>query len=334
VGIGFNLLIHGFWQASFNISYLAGLSDPLSTALEYTSDGSTSTMATYSSKGSSLQTTMALNVPFSNIWQNADYRKRKRIEKSVYVGKPTDKKGEFYVGAELGSLWRIFNATNPAIGARPMEDRGMFKYANLHAGGYLGYMINNDLGIDVGAYYQGSSTFYAIMYDHRVNFATETTAPLYIELPLRVRYFYKIPKTRMYAGVYGGASLLTSISGGSIATGGGDFTYNAPRSDTPLDGTTTYEASRISHIRPLLRMGAGLEYRLPTKFPLIATFYGNYMHGFSSTDQINVTNNLPEETPTTSTINYNGSGWSLDIGLKFPFRFGDQSICEDLPIRE
>ncbi len=332
VGIGLNLRIHGFWQASFNISYLAGLTDPLSTSLDYSSDGTTTT-ATYSSKGNSLQTTLALNVPFSNLWQNADYRKRKRIEKSIYVGKPTDRKGELYVGAELGSLWRLFNTANPAIGARPMEDRGMFKYANLHAGGYLGYMINNELGIDVGAYYQGSSTFYAIMYDHQVNFTTETTAPLYIELPMRVRYLYYVGK-RVYVGVYGGASFLTSISGGSFAQGSGDFTYNTPTSASPVNGTTTYDASRISHIRPLLRMGAGIEYRLPMQFPLTATFYANYMHGFSSTDQINVTNNLPQETPSTSTINYNGSGWSLDLGVKFPFRFGEKGICEDLPTRE
>jgi hypothetical protein len=81
-------------------------------------------------------------------------------------------------------------------------------------------------------------------------------------------------------------------------------------------------------------MGAGVEYRLPMKFPLITTFYANYMHGFSSTDQIDVTNNVPEEIPSTSTINYNGSGWSLDIGVKFPFRFGEKGICEDLPARE
>jgi hypothetical protein len=333
IGVGLNLRIHGFWQASLNISYLAGLSDPFSTSLEYTADGTTSTTATYSSKGSSLQSTLAFNIPISNLWQNADYRKRKRIEKSIYVGKPTDRKGELYVGAELGSLWRLFNATNPAIGARPMEDRGMFKYANLHAGGYLGYMITNELGIDVGAYYQGSSTFYALMYDHQVNFTTKTTAPLYIELPLRVRYLYYVGK-RFYVGVYGGASLLTSISGGSFATGGGDFTYNTPTSTSPVNGTTTYEASRVSHIRPLLRMGAGVEYRLPIKLPLITTFYANYMHGFSSTDQIDVTNNLPDETPSTSTINYNGSGWSLNIGVKLPFRFGDKGICEDLPTRE
>jgi len=334
VGIGLNLRLHGFWQASLNLSYLTGFTNPLSSTLDYTSDGSNTTTATYDSKGNSLQTTLAFNIPVSNIWQLKDYRIRKKIEGSTFVGKPTGRKGQIYVGAEVGSLWRMFNASNPAIGARPMEDRGMFKYANLHAGVHVGYMFSNEVGIDVGANYQGSSTFYAIMYDHLVNFATENTAPMYLELPLRVRYFYDIYRDVLFVGVNGGVSLLASISGGSFAQGGGDFTYNSPTSATPVNGTTTYDASRIAHIRPLLRMGAGVEYLLPVEFPIFVTLYANYMQGFSSTDQILVTNDVAEETPSTSSIAYNGSGWSLDIGLKIPFGFGEKPKCGKLPKKE
>ncbi|MEN8204099.1 MAG: hypothetical protein ABFS28_15990 [Bacteroidota bacterium] len=333
LGIGLNLRLHGFWQASLNLSYLSGFTDPFSTAVDYSPDGSTTETATYTSKGNSLYTTLAFNIPVSNIWQNKDYRIRKRIENSTFKGKPTDKKGQFYVGAEAGSLWRQFNATNPAIGARPMTDRGLFTYANLHTGAYVGYMLSNEVGIDAGALYQSSSTFYAVMYDHQVNFVTKTTAPMYLEFPLRVRYFYNVYKGRIHLAVYGGASLLTQFSSGIHTQGGGAFTYMEPGSTSPVSASTTFEASRLANIRPILRMGAGMEYALPMNFPLIATLYMNYMHGFASTGQISVTNTVTES-PASSLITYQGSGWSLDIGIKIPLKFGGEGICAPLPERK
>jgi len=333
LGIGLNLRLHGYWQASLNLSYLAGFTDPFSTTVDYSSDGSEPETATYSGRGNSLYTTLAFNLPLSNIWQNKDYRIRKRIEHSVYKGKPVDKKGQFYVGAELGSLWRQFNASNPAIGARPMEDRGIFRYANLHTGAYVGYMLTNEVGIDAGVLYQASSTFYTLMYDHQVNFVTETSAPMFLEFPVRIRYFYNVYKGRIHLAVNGGASLLTQFFSGIHAQGSGDFTYMEPGSASPVNASTSYEASRLSTVSPLLRMGAGVEYALPMDFPLIATFYVNYMHGFSSSEQISITNTL-NESPTSSTISYHGGGWSLDLGIKIPLRFGEDGICAPLPERK
>jgi len=333
LGIGLNLRLHGYWQASLNLSYLTGFTDPFTTSVEYSSDGSELETATYTSKGNSLYTTLAFNIPVSNIWQNKDYRIRKRIENSAFKGKPTDKKGQFYVGAEVGSLWRQFNASNPAIGARPMADRGLFSYANLHTGAYVGYMLTNEVGIDAGVLYQASSDFYAIMYDHQVNFVTETSAPMYLEFPLRVRYFYDVYRGRIHLVVNGGASLLTQFSSGIHAQGGDDFTYMEPGSATPVSASTTFEASRLANIRPIMRMGAGVEYALPMNFPLIVTLYANYMHGFASTEQIFVTNTVPE-IPAASSISYQGSGWSLDLGIKIPLRFGEEGICAPLPERQ
>jgi hypothetical protein len=333
LGVGLNLRLHGFWQASLNLSYLTGFTQPFTANVDYVSGVGAAETATYTSKGSSLYTSLAFNIPVSNIWQNKDYRIRKRIENSTGSGKPVDRKGDFYVGAEVGSLWRQFNATNPAIGARPMTDRGIFTYANLHTGAYVGYMLTNEVGIDAGVLYQASSTFYAIMYDHQVNFVTETTAPMYLELPLRVRYFYDVYKGRVHLAVYGGASLLTQFSSGTFAQGGGEFSYVEPGSSTPVNASTTFEAYRLANIRPIMRMGGGVEYVLPLNFPLTLTLYANYMHGFSSTDAISVTNTV-SEIPATSTINYNGSGWSLDLGVKIPLRFNEDGICAPLPERQ
>ena len=332
VGAGLNLRFFGLWTASLNLSYMTGFSDQFTNQLDYSGQGAASGTATYSSAGSAFSTTLAFGIPVSNIWQNRDYRIRSRIENSVYKGKPVDRKGRFYAGGEAGSLWRLFYSTNPAIGARPMTDRGVLRYANLHAGGYFGLMLTNELGIDAGVNYQRSSTFVTVMVDHETDFVAELSAPMFLELPLRIRYFYNLHKEKLHYVVYGGASLFTHFTSGTYNAGGGAFSYTSPSDGSAIDATTTFYSSRPSRLRPALRLGTGLEYRLPTQFPLVATFYLNYMHGFVSTENIFVTYTVPG-TPAESLVGYNGSGWSLDLGIKIPLRFGTKGICTELPER-
>ena len=333
VGMGLNLRFSNSWQSSLTLSYLTSLTGKPSTryTLHY-SDGAANASTGYTSKGNSLITTLALNIPVSNIWQNRSYRVRKRIENSTFDGKPIERKGIIYFGAELGSLWRSFYGNNPAVGPRPMEDRGLFRYANLHTGLYGGYMFTEELGVDLGVIYQRSSTHYALMYDHEVDLAIRAPAPLYLEIPLRFRYFYDLHKGRVHAVIYGGPSLLAQFSSGIYDEGGGDFTYTAPGAGAPTDATSSYAASAVRKLAPVLRMGTGVEYRLPMEFPLIATFYVNYMQGYLDMGRIEVTNSFPE-IPEVSTITYQGSGWSVDLGVKIPFKRG-QGPCDGLPERE
>lgn len=334
IGMGVNLRFPNKWQASLSLSYMTGLLGSPSSrySLDY-NDGTGITSTEYTSKGNSLITSLALNIPVSNIWQNKDYRVRARIENSVYKGKAVTRRGQVYLGAELGSLWRSFSSTNPALGARPLEDRGIFRYANLHTGLYAGYMLSESLGIDLGAYYQRSSTFYALMYDHEVDYVSRVPAPLYLEVPLRLRYFYNMYKEKVHLVFYGGASLLTTFTTGVYNQGTAPFTYTAPGNPDPVTASTTYEASGSAYIAPLLRAGTGVEYKLPTEFPLLLTLYLNYMQGYRSMAQIEVSSTLPESPPLSS-LTYRGSGWSADLGIKIPFRFGDGGKCGKLPERK
>jgi len=334
IGMGVNLRFSNSWQASLNLSYMTGLQG--SPADRYTldfSDGATTSASTsYTTKGNSLITTLALNIPVSNIWQNKSYRVRARIENSTFKGKAVEKKGQFYLGGELGALWRSFSGSNPAVGPRPMSDRGLFRYANLHTGIYAGYMLTDGLGLDIGAIYQRSSTHYALMYDHEVDFVSKASAPLYLEIPLRLRYFYDVYKGKVHAVIYGGASLLTQFSSGVYNEGTADFTYSAPGSPGPVSASTSYTASGVHKFAPVLRLGTGVEYRLPMEFPLIATLYVNYMQGYLDVGQVAVENTIAEAPPVSSII-YKGSGWSLDLGVKIPLLFGN-SKCGQLPERQ
>lgn len=334
IGIGVDLRFAGLWQASLNLSYLSGVLNAQSTSftLDYTDQQGTSHSADYTNKGNGLYSTLSFHVPVSNIWQNRDYRIRARIENSVSDGKPVERKGQFYLGGEIGSLWRLFNTTNPAINARPMEGRGLFRYANLHTGGYVGYMITGDVGLDLGVYYQRSSTFYALMYDHQVDFSQEIAAPMYLEIPFRIRYYYDLYKEQIYVGVNGGISALTQFSSGGYTTPSGEFFYTDPATQAEAGATTNSSADRLSMIRPLLRVGAGAEYKLPMEFPLFVTLYVNYMQGFFAAEDISITNTF-NENPQTSTLSYTGSGWSVDAGVKVPFTFNDHDNCVRLTKR-
>jgi hypothetical protein len=332
LGVGLNLRFFGLWTASINLSYMAGIADQFTNQLDYSGQGTTAGTATYTSAGNSLSTTLAFGIPLSNLWQNRDYRIRSRIENSVYQGKPVERKGRFYVGGEVGSLWRLFYATNPAIGARPMVERGIFRYANFHSGIYFGLMLSEELGIDAGVLYQQSSTFHSVMVDHEVDYVNKVPAPMFLEFPLRMRYFYNLYQEKLHYVVYGGASLLTHFISGTYNPGDAAFTYTSPTGASGQNATSAFYASRPSRLRPMLRLGTGLEYRLPVNFPLVATFYVNYMHGFMSAEDIFVTYTVPG-TPAESRVSYNGSGWSLDLGIKIPLRFGPRGICKELPER-
>lgn len=333
VGIGINLSFSNSWKTSLNLSYMTSLTGSPSNrySLDY-DDGSGTASTTYTTKGNSLITTLALNIPLSNIWQMKSYRVRKRIENSTFDGKGIERKGIIYVGGELGSLWRSFSGNNPAVGPRPMEERGLFRYANFHTGIYAGYMFTEELGVDIGAIYQRSTTHYALMYDHEVDFVTKERAPLYLEIPVRFRYFYDVYKGKVHTVVYGGASLLAQFSSGIYDEGSGNFNYTEPGGGTSISATSSYAASGVHKVAPVLRLGTGVEYRLPIEFPLIATFYVNYMQGILDMGLIEVTNSFTEN-PTASSITYKGSAWSVDLGVKIPFKRG-KGPCDGLPERE
>ncbi|MFH0759058.1 MAG: hypothetical protein V2B15_17355 [Bacteroidota bacterium] len=328
MGLGIGLRFSGLWTASLNLSYLSGAlgHSASSFALDYSDQQGIAHTAYYNTRGNGFHTTLSFHVPVSNLWQNRDYRIRSRIENSLYIGKSVERKGQFYAGGELGVLWRLFHISNPAVGARPMEKRGLFRYSNLHTGVYAGYMLTQELGVDLGVNYQRSNTFYTLMYDHEVDFVEKAGAPMYLEVPLRFRYFYDLYEERMYAVVYGGASLLTHFSSRDYSTPGGDFTYTSPATQAPEGGTVSSTTTRLSHFRPLLRLGMGVEYKLPMKFPMFATVYLNYMQGFMATEDVSIITSVPES-PVENSVSYNGSGWSLDVGVKIPFAFDDRENC-------
>jgi len=335
LGISFGLRFSGIWQASVNLSYLTGvINKPVSSfTLDYSDGQGNGHTAIYQNKGNGLYSTLSFHAPVSNIWQNRDYRIAARIEHSIYSGKPVERKGQYYAGMEAGSLWRLYYTSNPAIGARPMEGRIPFRYANFRGGIYAGYMFTREMGVDLGVNYQRSSTFYALMYDHQVDLEGETGAPMYLEVPLRIRYFYDLYQEKLYTVVYGGLSALIQFSGGEYAGPGGDFTYTSPATQAQVSATASSTAQRVANVRPVLRLGVGAEYRIPIKFPLFATGYVSYIQGFIAAEEVRVTSGIAE-TPAYSTLLYSGSGWSVDLGVKIPLSFRGHLDCVLIPTKK
>jgi hypothetical protein len=156
---------------------------------------------------------------------------------------------------------------------------------------------------------------------------------MYLEIPIRIRYFYDLYKGKVHWAIQGGVSVLTHFARDVYNQGTGDFSYYSPAASSTVDAATSYAASRSASVLPVLRLGTGVEYKLPMEFPLIATLYANYMQGFTQADDIEVTNTVAE-TPATSVISYQGSGWGVDLGIKIPFRFGANAQCGKIPERD
>ena len=116
-GMSVGLQFAGQWQAAFNLGYITGAINNNLTAfsLAYTDQQGQDYTAHYLSRGCGLYSTLSLHKPLSLVWQNKDLRIRRRIEGSAFKGKSVDRRGEFYAGGDLGSLWRIFSSTSPAV---------------------------------------------------------------------------------------------------------------------------------------------------------------------------------------------------------------------------
>lgn len=329
-GISADYRLPNSWQFSFRFSNYSGLREIKYSTVDYTtSDGSTS-QATYIHDGSRMQATLNLGIPVSNLWENRDLRLQRMVENSLGRGGIARRNSYIYFGGNLGALWRSFTTSNPAIGARPMEGTGVFRFANLHAGVFAGYMFSNFTAIDIGAYYQRSSIFYSIMYDHETDLTEKVHAPLFLDVPVMFRYFQDLYKNRLFLVPSLGGVVLTHFSGPGYATGSAGFNYQA-LSGNFTDATATYTAGRPVRLGFSFRASVGLEYDIPSPFPLLLTWNLTYNHGLRDLETIEITTSLGEN-PSASTVTYTGTGWMTSIGVRLPFSLDkDNRKCGALP---
>jgi len=319
------------WELVFSILQHTGLKKISRTTLSYTGTNGITGSADYTSKGTNLQLSAALLVPFSNIWLNRDIRIRSRIENSVYRGKETDQSNSIYFGGEIGSLWKSFLLSNPAITARPVNNRGIFRYANLVTGGYIGYMFTDHWGADLGGYYQKATLFAAASYDQDYSTAAIAPAPFILEFPLRIRYVENIYKQQVFLVFSAGGSLFLQFAGDNYATVSTPFSYT-DISGNLQSGTMNITGNRPSMFGGSIRLAAGAEYRIPMKFPLILTTELSYSQGLTLLDQALVTTSIAE-VPESSTVSYLGTGWRISTGIKIPIKLGQRGKrkCGALP---
>ena len=331
MGVSVDYRLPNNWQFSFNLSHFSGLNEALHTTIDYqTSEGSTH-QATYLNDGSRLETTFGLNIPVSNLWENKDLRTQRQIESGAVRNASARRLRYLYFGGDMGALWKSFSTSNPAVGPRPIDGKGFFRYANLSAGGYIGYMFSNGVGFDFGAYYQRSATYVTLMYDHETDFAVRTGAPLFLEFPVMFRYRHNIYDSRVFLVPAVGLSVITHFTGDYYASGDGVFIYNTITG--PENGTFSYTAGRPSRIGYTAKAGLGVEYDLPVKIHMLATFNLSYSHGFKAIDITEVSSSVGES-PAFSTIDYNGNGWLASVGVRFPMLLGKENRrCGALPQR-
>ncbi len=321
-GVSVNYRMNANWQVSLRVGYLRGLRDVTAATVDYLSAGTPLT-ATCRSDGSRWESAFSLHIPVSNLWENRDVRKHRRIEHSTEQRSFKREIRTLYFGGDIGALWRSFSTTNPAVGARPIDGKGVFRYANMHTGGYAGLMIGNALGVDVGAYYQRSATYVSLMYDHEADAGERAAAPGFLEVPLMFRYYIDLYRSMVAVYPTLGASMLTHfIVADSASAGGGSFDYNT--TGGPVGGTFEYSASRPVRFGYTVKAGVGLEYRVPISLPLAVTASVTYSHGFRTIGQTSVTTSL-DEYPPISTVSYRGNGWKAAVGFRIPILLGREN---------
>jgi hypothetical protein len=353
-----NYRMNANWQVSLDIGYLRGLRDVTTATVGYAAAGTPAT-ATCQSDGSRWQSAFSLHIPVSNIWENREVRRHRRIEHSTEQRSFKREIRTLYFGGDIGALWRSLSTTNPAVGARPIDGKGVFRYANMHTGGYAGLIFGNRLSIDLGAYYQRSATYVSLMYDHEADASERAPAPGFLEVPLMFRYYIDLHRNMIAVYPTLGASVLTHFSGAAPGSGGsGTFEYNTPAG--PAGGNFEYATSRPVRFGYTVKAGVGLEYRVPMRFPLAVTASVTYSHGFRTIEQAMVTTSVTaamtkavmiavtkaeakavtkaetasaaasaaaseNEVPPESAISYRGNGWKAAVGFRIPILLGREN---------
>jgi len=335
---GLNLIETGFsmdyrfpnnLQLSLNFSHFSSLSETKFTDVNYTNSLGNNRTATYSSDGTRIQALFSLNIPVSNIWENEDRRLHRKIENTLGRGGMARNTRYIYFGGDIGAFRRSFATTNPAVGARPMDQRGVFRYSNLAAGGIIGYMFNESTGLDIGGYYHRANSFFSLMYDHETDAVVKDRAPFILEVPVMFRYYYDLHDRKLFLVPALGASVSTHFSGPSYASGSGNFDYSGQ--PAPIVEIYNYTAGRLSRFGASVKAGLGIEYDIPTPFPLLLTGNVTYSHGFIDIDQVAVTTSLTE-TPAENLVTFNGTGWNVSLGVRIPIVLGSENRkCGALP---
>jgi hypothetical protein len=328
-GISADYRFSNNWQVAVHLSQYTGLREIRHTTVDYITSAGNSAQAAYGHDGTRTQVTLNLGIPVSNLWENRDVRLHRKVENSLGRGGIARSNRYIYFGGDLGALWRAFSTSNPAIGARSMESPGIFRYANLRTGIYAGYMFNKTAGIDIGAYYQRSSLFISIMYDHETDFTATASSPMFLDVPVMLRYYIDLHKSKLFLVPSVGGAVLTHFSGPGYATGNAAFTYQSIPGIS--DGTASYVAGRPVRFGYAARASLGIEYDIPTPFPLLLTWNMTFSHGLRDLDVTEVTTSL-DEIPAAATVTYNGTGWMTSIGVRLPFSLDkDSRKCGAMP---
>lgn len=325
-GVTFDYRLENNWQLSIVIAQLSGFNEVKSSLINYEINN-TGKQAVYTSDGSCLQTMLSLYIPVSNLWVNKDYRLRRHIENSIGRGSGVRKRNYIYFGGNVGALWRAFSANDPAVGPWPFSAKRILNYANLHTGVYAGYLHNKIFAVDLGAYYQASSTYFALMYNHETDYTTKVKAPMFLEFPLMFRYNYELFDNKLFLVPGIGFSILTHFSGNDFAAGTGTFEYQSNTENF------SYDADRNTRFGYCIKAEMGLDYSLPIRLGLLATLNISYNYGLSPIEQINIETSITGS-PEISNIYYTGRGCIASLGLKLPIVLGkDNRKCGALPMR-
>jgi hypothetical protein len=328
-GVSVDYRFSNNWQLSWNLSWITGFQTIKNSVINYSTSEGENYTANYSSDGSRFQSAIALSAPVSNLWENKEVRIHRKIENSTNRGTSSRVINRIYLSGDIGAVWRSFATTNPALGARPIKGKGLFRYSNLNAGASVGYMFRENAGVEIGGYYQRSATYVSLMYDHEADLNYRERAPMFLELPVMIRYFLHFEKSRISLVPSAGISVITHFSGSNYSTGSGTFEYSGISGAT--NGTVDIAAGRTGRIGFAMKAGLGVDYPIPISFPLFATLNISRSRGFLDLDSIAVTTSIAEN-PETSLINHNGSGWYASLGVRLPIILGKENRrCGAMP---
>ncbi|MGM0626222.1 MAG: hypothetical protein ACQES0_10100 [Bacteroidota bacterium] len=278
--------------------------------------------ATQTSKGEYLLIGLGVGWKMSNLWQNAEQRRKKRPERLEKLGKATEY--PLYAGVEVASTSNASHSKADVSGSTmylPVYMAG----TDFKAGIYFGYNVSDLFGVETGFYHQFYKSNFTIHNDTDNSFGIgRNSAVNFMQVPVRLYYRQLLFNDRLEIKPYAGLGMLfPNKSKGHVDTQayyqGDSLIIDLEQGNIYYNDTTSRTHITESIEQPLgvqVLAGLNIEYALSPRIALQAAC--RFSYGLQDLYRLDVLYVSDNESSSGSTY-YKGTGLSLSAGLKYRF---------------
>ncbi|MDA3910866.1 MAG: outer membrane beta-barrel protein [Bacteroidales bacterium] len=232
----------------------------------------------------------------------------------------TESSFPFYAGIETGFIRYTFQGTGYYNELEKLRNEKFFM--NLTANVIFGYNISDQWSLETGLRVQNFKNWYYYIRDYSYSLTSFTGPSNYLTIPIQSMYRFKLLKNKLEIKPYAGISFYVLTKSPGEYAKGTEISFHSEydENNTVIDRDTIYTITSSTNydnqVSLVANAGLRLEYAICPRISIIAN--GNLALGFSDINRLAIKIEEQENTLQGDIIR-NGTGYSLNAGLKYKF---------------